>query len=419
MFLSINRKKCYFAQNYDFVSQSGNINIKDFNYFLPDEKIAKYPLEQRDRSKLLVCRNNQITDDVFKNIGTYLPQGSLLFRNNTRVIHARLIFKKKTGARIEIFCLSPADPVEYQLSFSQTQTCTWNCIVGNLKKWKDENLELEVQVDDILVNLQAEKIGLELDRVKIRFSWNGAISFGKLLDHIGNVPIPPYLNRESEMIDNLRYQTVYSHFDGSVAAPTAGLHFTPAVFENLLTKNIEPLDITLHVGAGTFQPVKAENALEHKMHSECFSVEKSIIRLLAESNNSVVATGTTTLRTLESLYWLAVKSLKENKLQTSLDQWENNDLPQNLSKQSVFAGLLELMEKEKSEILMAGTSIMIVPGYKFRIVDGLITNFHQPQSTLLLLVAAFMGNSWKSIYNHAINNNYRFLSYGDSSILWR
>jgi S-adenosylmethionine:tRNA ribosyltransferase-isomerase len=411
-------KSVYFAQKYDFVSQSENINIKDFNYFLPDEKIAKYPLELRDKSKLLVSRNNRITDDVFANIGNYIPQGSLLFRNNTRVIHARLIFQKKTGARIEIFCLSPADPVEYQLSFSQTKTCNWNCIVGNLKKWKEEILELQVQFDELQIILKAEKIGFRKDKVKIRFCWDGEISFGKLLDHIGNVPIPPYLHRESEQIDNERYQTVYSHFDGSVAAPTAGLHFTPFIFENLEIKNILPLDITLHVGAGTFQPVKVTNAMDHKMHIEYFSVDSSVIRRLAEDYESIVSTGTTTLRTLESLYWLALKSMQTGKIQDQLDQWENNYLPQNISMQSAFSGLLELMKKEKTETIIAGTGIMIVPGYQFRVADALITNFHQPQSTLLLLIAAFIGEQWKDIYNHAMSNNYRFLSYGDSSILW-
>ena len=401
------------------MSQTKNIDIKDFNYFLPDEKIAKYPLEKRDTSKLIVCKNYEITDDIFLNIGSYIPQNSLLFRNNTRVIHARLIFYKQTGAKIEIFCLSPAEPSEYQLSFSQTRSCTWSCMVGNLKKWKDEKLLLKVKVDTDIVSLQAEKIGTELDKIQVKFSWDHEISFGKLLDHIGYIPIPPYLNRESEQIDNERYQTIYSHFDGSVAAPTAGLHFTPSVFEKLTKKNIIPLDITLHVGAGTFQPVKAVNAMEHRMHKEAFSINKSIIKNLAENHNPVVATGTTTLRTLESLYWLAVKSISTNKIQNKLEQWENEQLPHEISYQKAFSDLYELMNKEETENLLAETGIMIVPGYKFKVVDGLITNFHQPQSTLLLLVAAFIGDAWKSIYEHAIKNQYRFLSYGDSSILWR
>lgn len=401
------------------MSQTGNINIKDFDYFLPDDKIAKYPLKQRDLSKLLVYKNNSVTDDLFENIGNYIPDHSLLFRNNTRVIHARLHFHKKTGAQIEIFCLTPADPVEYQQSFSQTASCSWLCIVGNLKKWKDEILELETQVENHLITLKAEKLNIIQDKVKIRFSWDGDISFGKLLDHIGNVPIPPYLNRESEEIDNDRYQTVYSHYDGSVAAPTAGLHFTPNVFEKLTEKNIVPMDLTLHVGAGTFQPVKSDNAIEHKMHVEFFSVSRSVIETLASNSRSVVAIGTTTLRTLESLYWLAMKSIRTKKIATQLDQWENNDLPQNIPSQTAFSELLELMKREKTENLMAGTGIMIVPGYNFRVVNGLITNFHQPQSTLLLLVAAFTGQSWEKIYTHALENQYRFLSYGDSSILWQ
>jgi len=400
------------------VGQLENINIKDFNYFLPDEKIAKYPLQQRDRSKLLLYRDNKITDDYFYNIANHLPGQSILFRNNTRVIHARLLFQKKTGAHIEIFCLSPSDPAEYQFSFSQTETCEWNCIVGNLKKWKNEILQLPVTINGVQINLKAENIGKELDKVKIRFTWNGEIGFGKLLDHIGNIPIPPYLNRKSELIDNERYQTVYSHFDGSVAAPTAGLHFMPDVFERLSLKEINVHDITLHVGAGTFQPVKSENALQHCMHCESFLINKRTIQLLAESQETIVATGTTTLRALESIYWLAVKSIEKGTIHSQLDQWENQKFEQNISRQTAFNGLYELMQKEKTETLIASTGIMIVPGYQFRVVNGLITNFHQPCSTLLLLVAAFVGKAWKNIYNHAIENNYRFLSYGDSNLLW-
>jgi len=416
--ITIFLKSVYFAQKYDFVGQLENINIKDFNYFLPDEKIAKYPLQQRDRSKLLLYRDNKITDDYFYNIANHLPGQSILFRNNTRVIHARLLFQKKTGAHIEIFCLSPSDPAEYQFSFSQTETCEWNCIVGNLKKWKNEILQLPVTINGVQINLKAENIGKELDKVKIRFTWNGEIGFGKLLDHIGNIPIPPYLNRKSELIDNERYQTVYSHFDGSVAAPTAGLHFMPDVFERLSLKEINVHDITLHVGAGTFQPVKSENALQHCMHCESFLINKRTIQLLAESQETIVATGTTTLRALESIYWLAVKSIEKGTIHSQLDQWENQKFEQNISRQTAFNGLYELMQKEKTETLIASTGIMIVPGYQFRVVNGLITNFHQPCSTLLLLVAAFVGKAWKNIYNHAIENNYRFLSYGDSNLLW-
>jgi S-adenosylmethionine:tRNA ribosyltransferase-isomerase len=396
-----------------------NLDIKEFNYLLPEERIAIYPLVKRDVSKLLVYKQSWITDDKFSNICYHLPEKSILFTNNTRVIHARLKFQKSTGANIEIFCLSPADPSDYQLSFSKTKTCTWHCIVGNLKKWKSEILELAVQIDGLKTILYAERMGSENDTELIRFSWADDIGFGIILENVGNIPIPPYLNRNSENIDNERYQTVYSKFDGSVAAPTAGLHFTPEVFDQLRKNNILQAEITLHVGAGTFQPVKSENAMDHKMHQELFSVDLNTIKLLAANSEPVIATGTTTLRTLESLFWLAVKSLSQNRLVNQLEQWDNHLYTSNLSKKEIFSELLILMQKEQKDKLVANTGIMIIPGYQFKVADALITNFHQPQSTLLLLVSAFIGSDWKKVYKHALKQDYRFLSYGDSSLLWK
>jgi S-adenosylmethionine:tRNA ribosyltransferase-isomerase len=399
------------------VGRSDKISIKEFNYPLDSKRIAKYPLDKRDKSKLLIFNKGNISEDEFSSLSKYLPEKSRLFFNNTRVIHARLKFQKHTGALIEIFCLSPVNPVDYQLSFAQIESCTWNCLVGNLKKWKSEILQLSVFVDGIDVLLSAEKLETLNNSVIIRFTWKGQVSFGKLIDETGQIPIPPYLNRESENIDNERYQTVYSKFDGSVAAPTAGLHFTPEVFKNLNNKEISLHEITLHVGAGTFQPVKTEDAQQHLMHNEFFSVNLETIKLLAENKNPVISIGTTTLRTLESTYWLAVKSLEKNKLITELHQWENENLSSETSVKTALYGLLELMNKEKIKNLNASTSIMILPGYQFRMVNGLITNFHQPQSTLLLLIAAFTGEKWKDIYDYALSHNFRFLSYGDSSLL--
>jgi S-adenosylmethionine:tRNA ribosyltransferase-isomerase len=395
------------------------IPIHEYTYDLPEERIARYPLACRDQSKLIVLNDGKIQEEIFKNIDRFIPDKSQLYFNNTRVIHARLKFQKATGAQIEIFCLAPYKPVEYELVFPQTKWCIWECMVGNLKKWKSGQLLLSHEIDGVLISLVAEKIGLINENVLVQFSWNGNLSFGRLLDETGSIPIPPYLNREPENIDKERYQTIYSKFNGSVAAPTAGLHFTPAVFEKLSKKNISVHEITLHVGAGTFQPVKSENALNHTMHHELFTISKETLKELSDNRYPIIATGTTTLRTLESIYWLAVKSIRENMLVTKLDQWEQNSLHGNITTGIAFAALLDLMTKEKITILTAQTGIMIVPGYDFKVVNGLITNFHQPNSTLLLLVAAFVGDKWKDVYQYAMKNNFRFLSYGDSSLLWK
>jgi S-adenosylmethionine:tRNA ribosyltransferase-isomerase len=399
------------------VDRSDKISIKEYNYSLDNARIAKYPLEKRDESKLLIFNKGNISEAYFSEISDFLPEKSRLFCNNTRVIHARLKFEKPTGAAIEVFCLSPVNPVEYQLSFSQTESCIWNCMVGNLKKWKSEVLGLHIIIDGKELLLKAEKIETHHNSLIIRFSWNNKFSFGKILEEIGQIPIPPYLNRNSENIDTERYQTIYSKFDGSVAAPTAGLHFTPEVFKKLSTKEITLHEVTLHVGAGTFQPVKSENIRNHKMHKEYFSISLETVKLLAENEQPVVSIGTTTMRTLESIYWLAVKSLNEKKISAELYQWEHEELDDKIPVKTALKNLVKLLEKEKTDNFIASTSIMIVPGYRFRLVNGLITNFHQPQSTLLLLIAAFTGEKWKEIYNYALDHNFRFLSYGDSSLL--
>jgi S-adenosylmethionine:tRNA ribosyltransferase-isomerase len=393
------------------------LDICDYDYALPDVRIAKYPLEHRDRSKLLIYQRGKVSEDRFKNLPDYLPLHSDLYLNNTRVIHARLKFRRKSGAAIEVFCLAPCEPADYQLAFSAERSCTWKCMVGNLGKWKNDTLELNIMLHDTAVILTAKKLKVEGGAVRVHFSWNGSFTFGQIVKHAGTIPIPPYLNREAENIDKERYQTVYSKPEGSVAAPTAGLHFTPDMFDKLHQKQIRTYEITLHVGAGTFQPVKNNNALDHSMHSEFFSIDRKIIEQLAISESPVIAAGTTTLRALESLYWLAVKSTINDRICTTLDQWEHDGLPSDHTAKQAFNHLHRLMLKQGIKQFNAKTSIMIVPGYKFRVINGLITNFHQPKSTLLLLVAAFIGDDWKKVYEYALSHEFRFLSYGDSSLL--
>ncbi|MBN1599784.1 MAG: S-adenosylmethionine:tRNA ribosyltransferase-isomerase [Bacteroidales bacterium] len=396
-----------------------NIPLDEYQYILPEEKISKYPLEKRDSSKLLIYRNGHISDTIFSDIDKILPQDSSLCYNNTKVIHARLEFQKASGASIEIFCLSPVDPVEYQTAFTQTKSCTWMCMVGNLKKWKSEILQMKILINKRTHILYAEKIKIENDKVLIKFSWDEECTFGELIESAGIIPIPPYLKRKSESIDKERYQTIYSKFRGSVAAPTAGLHFTENIIARLTAKGITLNEITLHVGAGTFQPIKATNALDHTMHTETVEISDDVIRHLTEQSKGVIATGTTTLRTLESLYWLAIKSIQKNKLVTEVGQWDYKNINPDLTLTEALHGLIDLLAKERIKFLDFKTSLMIVPGYQFRVVDILITNYHQPGSTLLLLVAAFVGDAWKDIYRYALSNNFRFLSYGDSSILWQ
>lgn len=390
------------------------INISDYNYELPDERIAKFPLEKRDSSKLLTYISGNVSTNVFSSLPEILPANSCLVFNNTRVIQARLEFFKSTGSRIEIFCLEPQDPSSYELSLSSTQSCVWKCMVGNLKKWKGEVLKKEVGTDNLI--LEAERLETNGNTSFIKFSWNNGVSFAEVLDLLGELPIPPYLNRKTQESDKTTYQTVYSKVKGSVAAPTAGLHFTPEVISALHGKGIKTMELTLHVGAGTFQPVKAEEIGGHAMHAEKIEVSKDFIENIIENLGNIVAVGTTSVRTLESLYYLGVQ-LHSGDTKLLVNQWEPYENKSELSPKESLQAILNYMEQTQSNILYATTQIMIVPGYKFNIVNILITNFHQPKSTLLLLLAAFIGDKWRELYKYALDNDYRFLSYGDSSVL--
>ena len=393
-----------------------NIKIEDYVYDLPEDRIAKYPLDQRDSSKLLIYNKGKVSKDFFTNINRYADFNSTFVFNNTKVIQARLKFFKETGAQIEIFCLEPVDPSDYVLAFQQTEKVVWKCIVGNLKKWKDKTLKKIITIGNDKIELNASKRTQDGNAQIIEFTWNNnQFTFSEILENIGVTPIPPYLNRESESVDKDRYQTIYSKLKGSVAAPTAGLHFTEEVLNRLRNRNIRVEEVTLHVGAGTFKPVKSETIDEHEMHTEHFVVKKSTIENLLKSEKIVVV-GTTSVRTIESLYWIGVKLVENKILRSHITQWEVYELP-NLSKQKSLNALLDYMNKNDIDEIDASTQIMIFPGYKFKLVDVLITNFHQPKSTLLLLIAAFIGDDWKKIYAYALNNDFRFLSYGDSSIL--
>ncbi|GAB6008354.1 S-adenosylmethionine:tRNA ribosyltransferase-isomerase [Dysgonomonas reticulitermitis] len=396
-----------------------NIHIEDYNYNLPEERIAKYPLDRRDQSKLLVYKGDEITDDIFCNLGGYLPDNSLMIFNNTKVIQARLHFNKSTGARIEIFCLEPYLPNDYQVNFQQTHKCSWVCLVGNLKKWKEGGLSKEIVLNGEKVIIVANRIQSHGDSHIIEFEWDKPVSFSEILEVMGELPIPPYLNRDTEEKDKQTYQTVYSKIDGSVAAPTAGLHFTPEVFDSLKNKGIGTAEITLHVGAGTFKPVKSEQIADHVMHAEFISVRKEIIEQLLNHNGKIIAVGTTSVRTLESLYYIG-QILEEDGSPDSLKvwQWQPYESEKKVTVKQALENIISYLDKNNLSSLISETQIMIAPGYTYRIVDGIITNFHQPKSTLLLLVSAFLGNTdWKNIYRHAMENNYRFLSYGDSSLL--
>lgn len=390
------------------------INISDYNYELPDERIAKFPLEKRDSSKLLTYISGSVETNVFSSLPEILPANSCLVFNNTRVIQARLEFFKSTGSRIEIFCLEPQDPSSYELSLSSTQSCVWKCMVGNLKKWKGEVLKKEIGSDNLV--LEAERLETNGNTSFIKFSWNNGFSFAEVLDLLGELPIPPYLNRKTQESDKTTYQTVYSKVKGSVAAPTAGLHFTPEVISALHDKGIKTMELTLHVGAGTFQPVKAEEIGGHAMHAEKIEVSREFIENLIVNLGNIVAVGTTSVRTLESLYYLGVQ-LHSGDTSLLVNQWEPYENKSQLSPKESLQAILNYMEQSGSNTLYATTQIMIVPGYKFNIVNVLITNFHQPKSTLLLLLAAFIGEKWRELYKYALENDYRFLSYGDSSVL--
>lgn len=397
-----------------------SLAISDYSYELPDERIAKYPLDERDQSKLLVWKNGNIQDSNFRNLPEFLPENSLLIFNNTKVIRARLHFQKETGAKIEIFCLDPHDPADYQIAFQTTLSCVWKCMVGNQKKWKGELLRKTLRIENTEIELCAEQLDSK-NKSLIRFSWNNSnFEFSRIIEAAGSLPIPPYLNRDTEQSDLERYQTVYSKIKGSVAAPTAGLHFTEKVFNHLMDDGHELAELTLHVGAGTFQPVKSETISGHEMHSEHLYVSCDFLQKLINHSEKKIAVGTTSVRTLESLYWLGLQVSENTKIDIEnlkVSQWEAYENSEaDLSLKQALENLINLLDKNQIDHLSASTQIIIAPGYKFRIVDGLITNFHQPQSTLLLLISAYLGDEWRRIYAHALANDYRFLSYGDSNL---
>ena len=397
-----------------------HIDINTFDYPLPDERIAKFPLEQRSASKLMVYRNGEISESRFGSLPEQLPQGSLLVFNNTKVIRARVIMHKPSGARIEVFCLEPHNPADYERAFAVKGEAEWSCIVGNVKKWKEGQVEINFDYEGAPTQLRAWIVERGEREHIVRFEWDVDLTFGQLLEHLGRIPIPPYLNRESEEIDLTRYQTVYSKFEGSVAAPTAGLHFTPELISQMQSDGFEFEEVTLHVGAGTFLPVKSEDAAQHPMHTEHFEVRLSTLECLLAHNVDVTAVGTTSVRTLESLPVLAwrVHQSGTPDAERVIGQWEAYDIPADYSGREVLEDLIGYMRANGLEKMKAATQIMITPlGFKFRIVKRIITNFHQPKSTLLLLVSAYVGDDWRRMYDYALANGFRFLSYGDSSLL--
>ena len=397
------------------------ILIEDFTYDLPDERIAKYPLSNRDSSKLLAYRNGKTESFNFTDITSLLPGGSVMVFNDTKVVPARLHFQRSTGAHIEIFCLEPVSPEEYVTMFAVTDRCRWKCIVGNVKRWKGDTLQLytpEMTPEVAEMNLRADLVERQGETSVVEFSWDNAAPFSKVLEVCGSIPIPPYLNRDTEDIDLERYQTLYARFRGSVAAPTAGLHFTENVLQAIREKGISTETVCLHVGAGTFLPVKTSLVSEHRMHREPFVITLDFVEKLMNRTGKVVAVGTTSVRTLESLYYLGVKCIEKGHPE-DVEQWEpySKEYPYSLNES--LKALADYMVREGMKDIQMGTSIIIVPGYKFKVVDVLVTNFHQPQSTLLLLISAFVGGDWKTIYDYALSNDFRFFSYGDSSILFR
>lgn len=397
-----------------------HIDINDFNYDLPDERIAKFPLAERSSSKLLVYDNGTISESHFRNVAEYLPEEAMLVFNNTRVVRARIVMHKASGARIEVFCLEPHNPADYERAFAIKGESEWSCIVGNLKKWKEGEIGIDFEYNGEAHTLRAEIVERGTREHIIRFRWSADCSFGQLLETLGRIPIPPYLNRESEDIDNTRYQTVYARFEGSVAAPTAGLHFTPELISEMREQGFTFEEVTLHVGAGTFLPVKDENAAEHNMHTEHFVITRPTLENILKNAGRIVAVGTTSVRTMESLAALAwrIKSGGNPDVERVVGQWELYDIPAEFGCKDVAETLLNYMNDNGLEQLKAATQIMITPlGYRFRIVNYIITNFHQPKSTLLLLVSAYVGDNWKRIYDYALTHGFRFLSYGDSSLL--
>ncbi len=403
-------------------NKAQDIRIEEFDYPLPDERIAKFPLAKRDESKLLLYKDGVIGETQFKHITDHLPAGSLMVFNNTRVIQARLLFQKQTGARIEVFCLEPVAPHDYALIFQQTERCSWNCLVGNLKKWKEGPLMRTVVMGEDEVTLQAIKKESHGDSHIIEFSWNNPrYSFADLLEAAGILPIPPYLHRETEKSDLQTYQTVYSKIKGSVAAPTAGLHFTPEVLADIDAHGIGREEVTLHVGAGTFKPVKSDTLQGHEMHTEFISVRRSSIERIQQNLGKIIAVGTTSVRTLESLYYIGVtlsKMPNATSEELVVKQWMPYDEANNtLSTYDALQQILDYLDRQQADRLVTATQIIIAPGYTFKVVCGIVTNFHQPKSTLILLISAFVKGNWKPIYRYALEHDFRFLSYGDSSLL--
>lgn len=398
-----------------------HIHISEYNYPLPDERIAKFPLSVRDESKLLVYRHGDISEDSFSSLPTYLDKGNLMVFNNTKVIQARLHFRKETGALIEVFCLEPIQPNDYVLNFQQTKHAAWLCMIGNLKKWKEGALKSEIIIKGESLTLTATRGANYGTSHWVDFHWdNPQVAFADILEVFGELPIPPYLNRNTQESDKESYQTVYSKIKGSVAAPTAGLHFTPAVFDALQEKGIDIEELTLHVGAGTFKPVKSEEIADHEMHTEYISVSRATIAKLIDHDARAIAVGTTSVRTLESLYHIGV-TLANNPNASEKDlhvkQWQPYEQKEHINPIVALQKIVGYLDRNGMETLHSSTQIIIAPGYEYKIVKAIVTNFHQPQSTLLLLVSAFVKGDWQRIYNYALEHEFRFLSYGDSSLL--
>lgn len=397
------------------------VHIDHYDYILPESRIARFPLENPADSKILIYDKGNLSHSLFKDIAGYMKKDDLLVFNNTRVVQARIIMSKPTGAAIEILLLEPASPPQYNQAFACPSGCRWKCMTGNKKKWKGGPLEKEIIAGGTRVSLTAEIVNDYGAWQEISFTWSpGELPFGIIIENAGLTPIPPYLNRPPEAVDKQRYQTVYSRYEGSVAAPTAGLHFTRELINDLLGQGTRMTEVTLHVGAGTFQPVKAQTADLHQMHTEHFTVNKKTLETILDGHENITAVGTTSVRTLESLYWLGVKQLDKSKNgmeANMLSQWETGGLPHDIPVYKALEALLKNLLKNNKTELVAKTQLMIIPGYNFRMVKKLITNFHQPRSTLLLLIAAFIGEDWKKVYAYALKNDFRFLSYGDSSLL--
>ncbi|MBN2480199.1 MAG: S-adenosylmethionine:tRNA ribosyltransferase-isomerase [Bacteroidales bacterium] len=401
-----------------------DIDLNDYDYHLPDKRIAQYPIQERDHSRILIKGHDGcINQDTFKNLSKYVQKDSCMVFNNSRVIPARLIFNLSTESFVEIFCLKPVDPSDYQLSMQTSGICTWQCMIGNKRRFKKNALEKKISIKGMEVVFRAEKLNLSGYVAEIRFTWdNASLNFAEILEQAGRIPLPPYIKRPDKAMDRLRYQTIYSRVDGSVAAPTAGLHFTENILSKLREKNVHMVNVTLHVGAGTFLPVKTSSVYQHNMHAEYFSVSYEDVEKICNAAGPVIAVGTTAARTIESLYWLGVKqSLNKayaNNESLVLQQWEAYHLPDTASFHQSFRDLLTWMQNNGLREIHAHTKLMIVPGYVFRVANALLTNFHQPRSTLLLLLAAFTGDSWKDVYAYAMNHNFRFLSYGDCSLFY-